>query len=309
LLGVRYGASTRVVGVVFAAMGVLQAGSFLAAPAIAARVGMLATMVFTHLPSNLLLAAVTLAPSLPVAVGLLLGRTCLSQMDVPTRHAHGMALVPSAERTAAAGVTNTARYDTRPAGRRWRACCNRWGLRSRSWSRRAPSRAPTTWPCGGCFALFGCPLRRPPVEAPREVDHPRSSQDRPDRLPWLIRRGDPIRARRPGPGGREPEAGAFPRHTQREFTHQGNRCTFEVLIDAFDLGGDPAPTRLARIVHGADIAADLHSDPLGPGLLAIGEGRLDAEANDQWLLERGSFVYDALYAWCRRHPDPVGPAW
>jgi hypothetical protein len=102
--------------VVFAAMGVLQAGSFLAAPAIAARVGMLATMVFTHLPSNLLLAAVTLAPSLPVAVGLLLGRTCLSQMDVPTRHARGMALVPSAERTAAAGVTNTARYGTRPAG-------------------------------------------------------------------------------------------------------------------------------------------------------------------------------------------------
>jgi predicted MFS family arabinose efflux permease len=115
-LGVRYGAPTRVVGVVFAAIGVLQAGSLLAAPAIAARVGLLATMVFTHLPSNLLLAAVPLAPTLPVAVGLLLARTCLSQMDVPTRQAYVMALVPPAERTAAAAVTNSARYLTRPVG-------------------------------------------------------------------------------------------------------------------------------------------------------------------------------------------------
>jgi MFS family permease len=115
-LGVRYGAPTSVIGVVFAAIGVLQAASFLAAPLLAARVGLLPTMVFTHLPSNLLLAAVPLAPSLPVAVGLLLARTCLSQMDVPTRQAYVMALVPSAERTAAAAVTNTARYVTRPAG-------------------------------------------------------------------------------------------------------------------------------------------------------------------------------------------------
>jgi predicted MFS family arabinose efflux permease len=115
-LGVRYGAPTRVVGVVFAAVGLLQAASFLAAPAIANRVGLLPTMVFTHLPSNLLLAAIPFAPSLPVAVGLLLARTCLSQMDVPTRQAYVMALVPPAEWTAAAAVTNTARYVTRPAG-------------------------------------------------------------------------------------------------------------------------------------------------------------------------------------------------
>lgn len=115
-LGVRYGAPTSVIGVVFAAIGVLQAASFLAAPLIAARAGLLATMVFTHLPSNLLLAAVPLAPSLPAAVGLLLARTCLSQMDVPTRQAYVMALVPPAERTAAAAVTNTARYVTRPVG-------------------------------------------------------------------------------------------------------------------------------------------------------------------------------------------------
>jgi predicted MFS family arabinose efflux permease len=115
-LGVRYGAPTSVVGVVFAAVGLLQAASFLTAPAIANRVGLLPTMVFTHLPSNLLLAAVPLAPTLPVAVGLLLARTCLSQMDVPTRQAYVMALVPPAERTAAAAVTNTARYVTRPVG-------------------------------------------------------------------------------------------------------------------------------------------------------------------------------------------------
>jgi len=89
-----------------------------------------------------------------------------------------------------------------------------------------------------------------------------------------------------------------------EFTHQGNRCSFEVLIDRFQLGGNPALVRLARIVHAADIASDLASDPLGPGLLAIGEGGLAVEADDQRLLERGMFVYEALYAWCQAHPDP-----
>jgi hypothetical protein len=85
-----------------------------------------------------------------------------------------------------------------------------------------------------------------------------------------------------------------------EFTHRGNACTFEVLIDEFELSADPALVRLAGIVHAADIEADLHTDPLGPGLLAIGVGGLDVEEDDQRLLERGSFVYDALYAWCNR---------
>jgi hypothetical protein len=85
-----------------------------------------------------------------------------------------------------------------------------------------------------------------------------------------------------------------------EFTHRNGRCTFEVLIDEFDLGGDPALVRLARIVHAADIDGELDTDPLGPGLLAIGIGGLDAEADDLRLLERGSFVYEALYAWCQR---------
>src|SRR5262249_8598510 len=66
-------------------------------------------------PSNLLLAGLAIAPNLGTAVGLLLARTVLSQMDVPTRQAYVMTLVPSGQRTRAAAVTNTARYLTRPA--------------------------------------------------------------------------------------------------------------------------------------------------------------------------------------------------
>jgi hypothetical protein len=83
-----------------------------------------------------------------------------------------------------------------------------------------------------------------------------------------------------------------------EFTHRGDRCSFEVLIDDFRLRDDPALVRLARIVHAADIESELHTDPAGPGLLAIGIGGLDVEADDHRLLERAEFVYDALYAWC-----------
>jgi hypothetical protein len=85
-----------------------------------------------------------------------------------------------------------------------------------------------------------------------------------------------------------------------EYTHRDGLCTFEVLIDKYGLGDDPALVRLARIVHAADIAEDIGMDPLGPGLLAIGEGGLLTEPDDQRLLERASFVYDALYAWCLR---------
>jgi hypothetical protein len=59
-------------------------------------------------------------------------------------------------------------------------------------------------------------------------------------------------------------------------------------------------------VHAADISADLDTDPLGAGLLAIGVGGLDVEPDDMRLLERGSFVYDALYAWCWRDVRPHG---
>jgi hypothetical protein len=87
-----------------------------------------------------------------------------------------------------------------------------------------------------------------------------------------------------------------------EYDHRDGKCTFEVLIDEYDLGGDAALARLARIVHAADIASELDSDPAGPGLLAIGLGGLDVEADDHQLLDRASFVYDALYAWCKQQP-------
>jgi hypothetical protein len=86
------------------------------------------------------------------------------------------------------------------------------------------------------------------------------------------------------------------------YTHRDGKCTFEVLIEDHHLGGDQALARLARIVHAADIADDLGTDPAGPGLLAIGVGGLDVEPDDYRLLEKGRFVYDALYAWCQRQP-------
>ena len=85
-----------------------------------------------------------------------------------------------------------------------------------------------------------------------------------------------------------------------EFDHRDGSCTFEVLVDEYGLGTDPALVRLARIVHAADLDGELDTDPAGPGLLAIGVGGLDVEPDDHRLLERAQFVYDALYAWCRR---------
>jgi hypothetical protein len=84
------------------------------------------------------------------------------------------------------------------------------------------------------------------------------------------------------------------------FTHEGNKCSFETLIDHYELHTDPALVRLARIVHAADIDNEIDTDPAGLGLLLIGIGGLDVESDDQRLLERASFVYDALYAWCQR---------
>ena len=114
LLAEKYGASTRTLAVLFFAIGLLQALSFQIAVRLAERFGLLRTMVFTHLPSNLLLAAVAFAPNLPTAIALLLGRFALSQMDVPTRQAYVVAVVDPAERTAAAAYTNSARYAVRP---------------------------------------------------------------------------------------------------------------------------------------------------------------------------------------------------
>ncbi len=110
----RYGATPHTLALVFFAIGILQAASFQVAVRIAGRIGLLRTMVFTHLPSNLLLGAIAFAPNLPTAVGLLLARFALSQMDVPVRQAYVVGVVDPSERTAAAAYTNTARYVVRP---------------------------------------------------------------------------------------------------------------------------------------------------------------------------------------------------
>ena len=112
----RFGAGADAMGLAFFGAGLLQAGSSVAAGWLGGRIGLLNTMVFTHLPSNVLLALVAVAPTLPVAIGLLLARSALSQMDVPARQAYLAALVDPAERTAAAGYTNAARHAVRPAG-------------------------------------------------------------------------------------------------------------------------------------------------------------------------------------------------
>jgi MFS family permease len=112
----RFDASIGVVGATFFVVGLLQTASFLVAGPLGDRFGLLNTMVFTHLPSNLVLIAIAFAPNLQVAIGLLLLRVVLSQMDVPTRQAYVMTLVDPGERTAAVAFTNTARYLSRPIG-------------------------------------------------------------------------------------------------------------------------------------------------------------------------------------------------
>jgi MFS family permease len=112
----KFGAGPELMGLVFFGAGLLQAASSLVAARLGARIGLLNTMVFTHLPSNVLLAAVPFAPTLATAILLLLGRFALSQMDVPTRQAYVVAMVEPDERIAAAAYTNTARYAVRPLG-------------------------------------------------------------------------------------------------------------------------------------------------------------------------------------------------
>ena len=105
----RFGLSLAAAGSFFFWSGVLSAGSYLAAARIARRIGLVNTMVFTHLPSNILLILVPFAPSLGLALALLLLRSALSQMDVPTRSSYVMAIVQPAERPAAASMTSVPR--------------------------------------------------------------------------------------------------------------------------------------------------------------------------------------------------------
>jgi predicted MFS family arabinose efflux permease len=105
----RFGVSPSVLGAIFFGANLLAGLSALMASRVARRIGLLATMVATHIPSNVLLFLVPFMPSLPLAITVLLLRFSISQMDVPTRQAYTMALVPAGERSAAAGVTGIAR--------------------------------------------------------------------------------------------------------------------------------------------------------------------------------------------------------
>ncbi len=105
----RFGVPLPTLSTLFFGANLLSALSFLAAVPLARHIGLLNTMVFTHLPSNVLLALVAFAPTFPIAATLLLLRQTLSQMDIPTRQAYTMALVDPEERTAAASVTSLAR--------------------------------------------------------------------------------------------------------------------------------------------------------------------------------------------------------
>ena len=95
------------------------------------------------------------------------------------------------------------------------------------------------------------------------------------------------------------EAGGIPFDSPGvELGHHGGKCSFEAIIAKYELS-DPGLLRLAKIVHAADIAADLHSDEIAPGLEAIATGFGILLPDDQANLEEQFLVYAALYAWCR----------
>ena len=105
----KFGVDLTTLSYIFSVAGVLTAFSFLAAARIADRIGLINTMVFTHIPSNILLILVGFAPTLPLAIAFYLGRMALSQMDVPTRQSYIVSVVKEEERTASAGITNISR--------------------------------------------------------------------------------------------------------------------------------------------------------------------------------------------------------
>ena len=105
----RFGVNPGTLGVIFFWANILSGVSALLASRLAARFGLIRTMVVTHLPSNVLLLLVPLMPNLSLAVFVLLARFSISQMDVPTRQSYTMAVVSAEERSAAAGITGVAR--------------------------------------------------------------------------------------------------------------------------------------------------------------------------------------------------------
>jgi MFS family permease len=108
-LHVRFAVDVQLLGPLFAVIGLLQAVSYEAAGRLGDRFGLVNTMVFTHLPSNLLLLLVPFSPNLTWAIVLLMARFALSQMDVPARQAYVVSIVPAAERAGAVAMTGAVR--------------------------------------------------------------------------------------------------------------------------------------------------------------------------------------------------------
>jgi MFS family permease len=106
---VRFNVEPAILGSIFFGANILAGLSSLTAAWVASRIGLIRTMVFTHIPSNILLILVPLMPNLPLAIAVLLVRFSISQMDVPTRQSYTMAVVAPDERSAAAGITGIAR--------------------------------------------------------------------------------------------------------------------------------------------------------------------------------------------------------
>jgi MFS family permease len=105
----RFGADLSTISYILSISGVVTAFSFMAAARIADKIGLINTMVFTHLPANILIIVVAFAPTLPIAAILYLIRMAFSQMDVPTRQSYIVSVVKDEERTAATGITNISR--------------------------------------------------------------------------------------------------------------------------------------------------------------------------------------------------------
>ena len=105
----RFGVDLATLSLIFSVTGVITAFSYIMATRIADRIGLINTMVFTHIPANVLLILLAFAPTFHVALGLHLARMAISQMDVPTRQSYIVAVVDKDERIAAVGITNTSR--------------------------------------------------------------------------------------------------------------------------------------------------------------------------------------------------------
>ena len=131
--------------------------------------------------------------------------------------------------------------------------------------------------------------------------------------PWLIKRfidpaaeflfvpGDQVLAVAEREGAHSYDAAGA------EYTHRKGKCSFDVLVEEFDLAGDPALVRLAQIVHAADVSEDRDTSPEGPGLSAIANGfALLHGTEDHRKIELETPMYDALYAWCQQETSSAG---